>query len=92
GEKAIILVMLWGGPSQHDTFDPKPDAPAEVRSVFKPIATRTVGLRVGEHFPRLAERSDRFSVLRAVSHPIGTHNPATRLVLTGYPPQVITTT
>ena len=87
GPKAIILVVPWGGPLQHDTFDPKPDAPAEVRSLFKPIATRTVGLRVGEHLPRLAALSDRFSVLRAVSHHIGTHNPATHLALTGHPPR-----
>jgi uncharacterized protein (DUF1501 family) len=86
--KSIILVVPWGGPSQHDTFDPKPDAPVEVRSLFRPIAARTVGLRLGEHFPRLAALSDRFAILRAVSHSIGTHNPATHLVLTGYPPQV----
>lgn len=88
-EKSIILVVPWGGPSQHDTFDPKPNAPAEVRSLFQPIATRTVGLRMGEHLPQLAARSDRIAVLRAVSHAIGTHNPATHLALTGYPPRVI---
>jgi Protein of unknown function (DUF1501) len=87
--KSVILVVPWGGPSQHDTFDPKPDAPAEVRSVFKPIRTRTAGLMMGEHLPRLAAMSNRFSVLRAVSHHISTHNAATHFVLTGYPPQVI---
>ena len=86
--KSIILVMPWGGPSQHDTLDPKPDAPEEVRSLFGCISTRTVGFRIGAHFPRLAERSERFSVLRAVSHSISTHNPATHLVLTGYPPRI----
>lgn len=89
GQKSIILVVPWGGPSQHDTFDPKPDAPVEVRSLFKPIATRTGGLWMGEHLPQLAARSDRLAILRAVSHPIGTHNPATHLALTGYPPSVI---
>src|ERR1700677_236077 len=74
-QKSIILVVPWGGPSQHDTFDPKPDAPAEVHSLFGTIATRTLGLRMGEHFSRLAAMSDRFSVLRAVSHQIGTQNP-----------------
>lgn len=88
-EKSIILVVPWGGPSQHDTFDPKPDAPSEVRSLFEPIATRTVGLRMGEHLPRLAAMSERFAVLRAVSHHISTHNPATHLALTGYPPRII---
>lgn len=90
GTKSIILVVPWGGPSQHDTFDPKPDAPEEVRSIFDPIATRTVGLRMGEHLPRLAALSDRFAVLRAVSHSISTHNPATHLALTGYPPRIVT--
>lgn len=89
GRKSIILVVPWGGASQHDTFDPKPDAPAEVRSLFQPIATRTIGMRMGEHLPRLAATSDRFSVLRAVSHHISTHNPATHLALTGYPPRII---
>ena len=88
-QKSIILVVPWGGASQHDTFDPKPDAPAEVRSLFQPIATRTIGMRMGEHMPRLAAISDRFSVLRAVSHHISTHNPATHLTLTGYPPRII---
>ena len=89
GQKLIILVVPWGGPSQHDTFDPKPDAPVEVRSLFKPIATRTGGLWMGEHLPQLAARSDRLAILCAVSHPIGTHNPATHLTLTGYPPRII---
>ena len=88
-EKSIILVVPWGGVSQHDSFDPKPDAPAEVRSLFQPIATQTVGLRMGEHLPRLAAMSDRFAVLRAVSHHISTHNPATHLALTGYPPRIV---
>jgi hypothetical protein len=89
GEKSVILVVPWGGPSQHDTFDPKPDAPAEIRSVFSSIMTRTAGLRMGEHLPRLAAMSDRCAVLRAVSHHIGTHNPATHLALTGHAPAVV---
>lgn len=88
-DKSIILVVPWGGPSQHDTFDPKPDAPLEVRSLFPSIATRTVGLRMGAHLPRLADLSQRFSVLRAVSHHISTHNPATHLALTGHAPRII---
>jgi uncharacterized protein (DUF1501 family) len=88
-EKSIILVVPWGGPSQHDTLDPKPDAPAEVRSLHGDIATRTVGMRLGSHLSRLAAMSDRFSVLRAVSHQIGAHNPATHLAFTGYPPRIV---
>src|ERR1700735_394761 len=59
-EKSIILVVPWGGPSQHDTFDPKPDAPAEVRSLFGAIATRTIGMRMGGHLSRLAGLFYRF--------------------------------
>ena len=86
--KSVILVMPWGGPSQHDTLDPKPDAPDEIRSVYRDIATRVPGLRVGEHFEQLAAISDRFAVLRAVSHDIGVHHAATHLALTGYRPRV----
>jgi hypothetical protein len=86
--KSVILVMPWGGPSQHDTFDPKPDAPDDIRSVYRDIATRTAGLRAGEHFSQLASISERFSVLRAVSHDIGVHHAATHFALTGYRPRV----
>ncbi|MSR55875.1 MAG: DUF1501 domain-containing protein [Gemmataceae bacterium] len=87
-DKSIILVVPWGGPSQHDTLDPKPDAPQEVRSVYGHIATRTVGLRMGEHFSRLANLSDRFSILRAVSHPVSVHHGATHYALTGHRPRI----
>ncbi len=86
--KSVILVMPWGGPSQHDTFDPKPDAPADIRSIFRDIPTRTVGLRVGEHFSRLAAISNHYSILRAVSHDIAVHHAATHLALTGYAPRI----
>ena len=86
--KSVILVMPWGGPSQHDTFDPKPDAPDDIRSVYRDIATRTPGFRVGEHFGQLSALSDRYSILRAVSHDIGVHHAATHLALTGYRPRI----
>src|SRR4051812_49857730 len=52
--KACILLYLSGGPPQHETWDPKPDAPAEIRGTFKPIASSVPGLRVGELMPRVA--------------------------------------
>ncbi len=55
--KAVIYIFLSGGPPQQDTFDPKPDAPDSMRGEFKPMATRTPGLRICEHLPRLAQRS-----------------------------------
>ncbi len=63
-----IMLFLVGGPSHIDTFDPKPDAPAEVRGPFKPIATRVPGMRISEIFPRTARLADRFSLIRSVYH------------------------
>jgi uncharacterized protein (DUF1501 family) len=63
-----ILLFLVGGPSQIDTFDPKPDAPAEVRSPFKTIDTVAPGIRVTEVFPHTAKVADKFSLIRSVYH------------------------
>jgi hypothetical protein len=63
-----IMLFLLGGPSQIDTWDPKPDAPAEVRGPFKPISTRVTGMQISEIFPRLAQNADRFSLIRSVYH------------------------
>ena len=60
--KSVILIFLTGGPSHHDTFDPKPDAPANIRGDFRPIATRTPGLQFCEHLPRLASLAHRFAL------------------------------
>jgi hypothetical protein len=63
-----IMLFLLGGPSHIDTWDPKPDAPAEVRGPFKPIATAAPGMRVSEIFPRLAKQADKVSLVRSVYH------------------------
>jgi uncharacterized protein (DUF1501 family) len=63
-----IFLFLTGGPSQLDTWDPKPDAPAEVRGPFASIATRVPGIRIGEHFPRMARLAHRFAIVRSVHH------------------------
>jgi hypothetical protein len=82
--KSVIIVFLTGAPSHLDTFDMKPDAPAEIRGEFRPIATRTPGLIVGEHLPRLAARSDKYAVVRSLSHRENNHLVATHHVLTGH--------
>ena len=64
--KAVILVWLSGGPSQIDTWDPKPDAPGEVRGPFGSIATQVPGVRISEHFPLQATIVDRLSLVRSV--------------------------
>jgi uncharacterized protein (DUF1501 family) len=81
--KACILLFMWGGPAQQDTWDPKPDAPAEYRGEFRPIATSVPGLRVCEHLPRLARRADKLAVLRSMTHPEVDHTVATHFLLTG---------
>src|SRR5438105_2225286 len=63
-----IMLMLVGGPSQLDTWDPKPDAPPEIRGPFLPTATRVPGMRISEIFPRMAEHADKFSLVRSVYH------------------------
>lgn len=83
--KSVLLIMLSGGPSQLDTVDPKPDAPAEVRGEFSPISTKIPGVAFCEHLPRLAEQADRWSVLRTLAHREHNHLLATHVALTGRP-------
>src|SRR5262245_35185409 len=64
--KACIFINLVGGPAHLDTFDPKPDAPAEVRGPFRPIPTRVPGVYLSELFPKLAGVADRFSLIRSM--------------------------
>jgi uncharacterized protein (DUF1501 family) len=68
GERAVILLMLVGGPSQLETWDPKPDAREEVRGPFRSIATAVPGLRISEHLPRMARRMDRLTLIRSLHH------------------------
>jgi uncharacterized protein (DUF1501 family) len=83
--RSVILVFLTGAPSHLDTFDPKPDAPPEIRGEFKAIATSVPGLHVSEHLPRLADRAERYAVVRSLSHRENNHLVATHHVLTGNP-------
>ncbi len=83
--KSMILVYLTGAPSHVDTFDMKPDAPAEIRGEFKPIATKLPGVYVCEHLPRLAARSDKYALVRSLAHRENNHLVATHHLLTGHP-------
>ena len=84
GPKSVIIVFLTGAPSHLDTFDMKPDAPAEIRGEFRPTATRVPGLHVCEHLPRLAARAEKYAVVRSFSHRENNHLVATHHVLTGH--------
>jgi uncharacterized protein (DUF1501 family) len=82
--KHVIALMLVGGPSQLETFDPKPDAPAEVRGPFGSIATSVAGVRVSEHLPRLASLAHRFTLIRTVHHDAApVHESGLQLLQTG---------
>src|SRR5262249_5727560 len=74
--KACILLFPYGSPPQHETFDPKPDAPAEVRGQMGARATPVPGLRICDHLPRVARVMDRVMVVRSVTHPYPVHGVA----------------
>ena len=82
---ACIFLFLGGGPPQHEIWDPKPDAPAEIRGEFKPIASSLPGLHVGELMPRTAAIGHKICVLRAVSTNDNAHSASGYWVLTGHP-------
>jgi uncharacterized protein (DUF1501 family) len=82
--KACIQLFLVGGPSQLETWDPKPNAPAEIRGLFRPIQTNVPGIHIAEHLPLMAERADRYAIVRSVYHkeaPI--HETGQQLLQTG---------
>ncbi|HUG93124.1 MAG TPA: DUF1501 domain-containing protein [Planctomycetaceae bacterium] len=74
--KRIILLYLYGAAAQHELYDPKPDAPAEIRGKFNPIATAVPGVQIGEHLPRLARLADRVTFIRSMTHPYNIHSAA----------------
>ncbi|MGH9338904.1 MAG: DUF1501 domain-containing protein [Acidobacteriota bacterium] len=86
GERSVIVVWLSGGPPQMDTFDMKPDAPAEVRSLFKPIPTNVAGIQVCEHMPRIAGIADKLAIIRSMTSREANHERAINYLLTGYLP------
>ena len=86
--KARSCIMIWldGGASHLDTFDPKPEAPSEIRGPFDSIPTRMPGIRISEHLPRTAKLMDKLALIRSVTSPFGVHNFAVQYLMTGYQP------
>lgn len=82
--RSAILVFLGGGPSHHDTLDPKPDAPAEVRGEFGAIPTKLPGVQFAALLPLLAGEMVRLAILRSVTHRDGAHDPGVAYLNTGY--------
>ena len=83
---AVIVVWLHGGATHLETYDPKPKAAAEFRGPFSPVTTRTPGLEICELVPRHAAISDKFTILRGVSHSLGAHRLGSESVNTGNRP------
>jgi len=81
--KSVIFLFLFGGPSQLETFDMKPDAPDKIRGPFGAITSRTPELRICEHLPRIAEVTDRLCVVRTMSHGFNDHSGGGHYVQTG---------
>lgn len=85
---SCILIWLDGGPTHYETFDPKPDAPSEIRGEFKPIDTSVPGLSYSEHLPRLAAIAEKCSVIRSIRHNQGNHGAGNHYMMTGAPPRI----
>ncbi len=81
--KSVIVVFLTGAASHIDTFDPKPEAPVEIRGEFKPIATKVPGIQYAEHLPMLAARADKLAIVRSLTHRDDNHLGASHYLVTG---------
>jgi hypothetical protein len=82
---SCIFIFLFGGPSHIDLWDMKPDAPAEIRGEFKPVATNVPGIQLCEHLPQLAAQMDKLCLLRSMEHRMPVHGPACSEMFTGRP-------
>ncbi len=82
-DTSLILIWLDGGPSQHDTYDPKPNAPVDYRGIWTHIPTKVPGMDVTEMFPRHASVADKFSIIRSMHHDSGDHFTGGHWMLTG---------
>jgi hypothetical protein len=86
--RSCILIWMDGGPTHYETFDPKPDAPAEIRGQFKPLATSVPGIQFSEHLKRLAAIADKLAVVRSIRHDQGNHGAGNHYMVTGAPPRI----
>ena len=84
--KSIIFLHQYGGPSCHDTFDMKPNAPEQIRGEFKPVASNVPGMPICERLPRMAGVMNKVTLLHGLHHTMKNHNSAGYYSLTGYAP------
>jgi hypothetical protein len=87
-ESSVILFWMWGGPSQLETYDMKPDAPSEYRGPLNPIHTSVPGMDICEYLPLQAQIADKFSIIRSLHHKMSAHNDGSIEMLTGKTPAV----
>ena len=85
-QRSVIYIFLSGGLGQHDSFDMKPEAPDNIRGEFLPVSTQTPGLQICEHLPELAKRSDKWSIVRSLTHPYNEHSQGHMVMLSGRTP------
>lgn len=81
--KSCIYIFLSGGLAQHESFDLKPNAPAEIRGEFNPVSTATPGIQISEHLPELSKRSEHWALVRSLTHPTNSHTVGHYFMLTG---------
>jgi hypothetical protein len=84
-KNSVIILWMRGGPAQHETWDPKPDAPAEVRGEFGHIKTAVPGIIINEYLPRSAKIMDKWSIIRSLNHTDAGHSTGDQICFTGYP-------
>jgi hypothetical protein len=85
---ACILVWLDGGPTHYETFDPKPEAPVEIRGQFGTTPTSVPGVHFSEHMVKLAKVFDKYSLIRSIRHDQGNHGAGNHYMMTGAPPRI----
>ena len=85
-EKSVIILWQRGGPSQHETWDPKPDAPQDYRGAFGAMSTNVPGIQICDLLPKCAKVMDKFSIIRSLYHTDAGHSAGDQIMFTGYPP------
>ena len=85
---SCILIWMDGGPTHFETFDPKPEAPVEIRGEFQPIPTNVSGIQICEHLPQLASIANKYAIVRSVCHNQGNHGAGNHYMMTGAPPRI----
>jgi len=86
--KSCILIWMDGGPTHFETFDPKPEAPLEIRGEFEPIATKVAGVHYSQHMTRLAASLDKYAMIRSIRHDQGNHGAGNHYMMTGSPTRI----